>query len=434
LNTFRRESIFFHHDCDLHSGCLDRLFFALDPSIALLQKNPEVIFIDATYNTNKYNLPLLHIAGTTSTNNSFSIAFSFIARETAEFYIWALDRFARLLQILGLPHPRVIVSDRESALAIAVETVFPQAFHMNCLWHLRCNIEAYAIKHGKFSDEKAIEAVVEDWTRLAKSTSQERFDEQWKVMEGRYAARHGQFLTYVRGLCAFRERWCFAWTAEYRHLGNTTDSRLEGLHRTVKRQLNGPRGTLFTVYQAIRLSVQLQFNQIKRSMARDGIFILTQLAGKRFIQRCHRQISRYALTEFSKQWEIFKNASDKQPLSVCTHRFTKGWGIPCAHEIDRRIKLGLQFTPDDFDSHWHVDSEFRPPPRPFIDVQEPAICPRTTTKRLPTALELARKKINDARPAGSSRRPPTCSSCKSVGHNNRSLKCPKNNVYTGGDM
>jgi MULE transposase domain len=63
-------------------GHINLLFFAYDPAIQLARAYPEVLLIDATYRTNRYNMPLLHFMGVTPLGDSFSIAFCFIAAET----------------------------------------------------------------------------------------------------------------------------------------------------------------------------------------------------------------------------------------------------------------------------------------------------------------------------------------------------------------
>ena len=51
------------------------LFFAHPGSIELLFNNYDVIIIDSTYSTNKYNMPLAHITGRTSSGRTFDVVF-----------------------------------------------------------------------------------------------------------------------------------------------------------------------------------------------------------------------------------------------------------------------------------------------------------------------------------------------------------------------
>jgi MULE transposase domain len=84
------------------------LFFAHKKQIKLLLTNPDILFIDYIYRTNKYRLPLIHILGYTSLGKFFSIGFCFIRNETYQDYYWAVSTF---LARTGAPQPRVFLSD-----------------------------------------------------------------------------------------------------------------------------------------------------------------------------------------------------------------------------------------------------------------------------------------------------------------------------------
>ena len=56
------------------AGHINLLFFSYGPAIEITQSSPDIILIDATYRTNRYNMPLLHFMGVTPISTSFSIA------------------------------------------------------------------------------------------------------------------------------------------------------------------------------------------------------------------------------------------------------------------------------------------------------------------------------------------------------------------------
>nr|GEU53484.1 hypothetical protein [Tanacetum cinerariifolium] len=57
---------------------LKALFFVHPTSFKIWRAFPHVLMIDATYKTNKYNMPFIEIVGVTSTGKTFCIAFAFI--------------------------------------------------------------------------------------------------------------------------------------------------------------------------------------------------------------------------------------------------------------------------------------------------------------------------------------------------------------------
>ncbi|MBW0471975.1 hypothetical protein O181_011690 [Austropuccinia psidii MF-1] len=85
-----KESNWIHSNKINTNGKITNLLFAHPASIDLGHMKHHLILIDATYWTFKYNLPLLHMAGQTSTGHTFSLAFCYMERENDDRYIWAL--------------------------------------------------------------------------------------------------------------------------------------------------------------------------------------------------------------------------------------------------------------------------------------------------------------------------------------------------------
>ena len=52
-----------------------------------------VFFIDSTYKTNRYRLPLLDFVGMTPTGMTFSFGFAYLVGERVNNVVWALERF-----------------------------------------------------------------------------------------------------------------------------------------------------------------------------------------------------------------------------------------------------------------------------------------------------------------------------------------------------
>ncbi|KAL4580522.1 hypothetical protein LXL04_016718 [Taraxacum kok-saghyz] len=119
------------------SNELENLFFIHPKSLDIWCAFPHVLLIDATYKTNKYNMPFVEIVGVTSTNKTFSIALAFIMNEKKESYDWVLPCLRSTLE--NCMHPRVIVTDTDLALMNACR-VFPNAARLLCRWHITENI------------------------------------------------------------------------------------------------------------------------------------------------------------------------------------------------------------------------------------------------------------------------------------------------------
>jgi len=71
-------------------GHVTAVFFMHPDSLHYLQAYPNLFFLDCTYKTNKYHMPLLDMTGIDATQWSFCIAFAFLSGESKEDYTWAL--------------------------------------------------------------------------------------------------------------------------------------------------------------------------------------------------------------------------------------------------------------------------------------------------------------------------------------------------------
>ena len=79
----------------------------------------------------RFKMPMLHIVGVSTCNDSFSVAFTFLSSEREEDYDWALNNVKRIVRTNQLPD--VVVTDRELALMAALRTHFPKAHNMLCV-------------------------------------------------------------------------------------------------------------------------------------------------------------------------------------------------------------------------------------------------------------------------------------------------------------
>jgi hypothetical protein len=66
------------------------ILFAHPGSLQYLQAYSDILLLDCTYKTNKYQMPLLDMVGVDACQRSFCIAFAFLSGEQEEDYAWAL--------------------------------------------------------------------------------------------------------------------------------------------------------------------------------------------------------------------------------------------------------------------------------------------------------------------------------------------------------
>ena len=66
-----------------NGGRVTAVLFAYPESLAYLKAYPDILFLDCTYKTNKYGMPLLDIIGIDACQRSFCIAFAFLSGESS---------------------------------------------------------------------------------------------------------------------------------------------------------------------------------------------------------------------------------------------------------------------------------------------------------------------------------------------------------------
>ena len=120
------------------TNAVEDIFFVHKHSFTMWCAFPHVLMIDATYNTNMYNMAFVQVAGMASTNQSFAVAHAFVAAEKVDNYLWVLEKIKSML--VDCMEPRVIVTDRDLALMSACERVFPNAYKFLCRFHIQQNI------------------------------------------------------------------------------------------------------------------------------------------------------------------------------------------------------------------------------------------------------------------------------------------------------
>lgn len=133
IEDLEGEDWYSQYQTDPHSTVVKRVFLAYNKSLDLLKDFPEVLLMDCTYKTNKYNMPLLTITGVTALRRSFSIGMAFLGKETVEEFQWVLSHLRCLYQKTRLRTLYTVVTDCDLALINAISIVFPSIQHLLCL-------------------------------------------------------------------------------------------------------------------------------------------------------------------------------------------------------------------------------------------------------------------------------------------------------------
>lgn len=258
---------FIDHQLDEH-GQLKQLFFAFEPSLELLKTYPDVLFIDYTYKTNKYNMPLCIFNGVSASNRSFYIGFAFLRHEDKDSHHWILSRVRELFKCVGKEEgPKVILTDKEDALIAGLEEVMPANYHILCVWHINKNILARATKF--FPRPEEIQAWMDLWYKVCQAPTLAEYEQarvELRIADPARIRDHQESLfEYVdREYLAngTREKHCHYWTNRIAHLIKRIGPTVQGGHANIKKGLERTLGDLPTMARVIK-------EQIKDQLGKD---------------------------------------------------------------------------------------------------------------------------------------------------------------------
>lgn len=354
---------------------LDFLFLSHPDSIKMLRQFNDVILLDCTYKTNRYNRPLLNICGVTGSNHTINVALCFLPGEREEHFVWALRQLDKLLRSERINAPKLFVSDRDQACLHALSTVFPLSKQRLCMWHLKKDVlqqtRSYlGMRPDPDKPEQMINTEATDnfcqlWEQAIHAKNQAEFEkvcsslrtswlEGWKYLERQWLPFADLFLDFK--------------VDQSLHFGIQSTSRVEGNHAQLKKWLQNSRCDILGFIERLlpwwaersKAVQQFVWNEEQQAL------IMTE---NKLYQSVQRSIWRYALLMCEKRYQLalkeielitrLKRQGKESEISkeVCSGVFYKSTGLPCQHTL-RDLKLeGKPLQLSHFHQHWHIHPE-----------------------------------------------------------------------------
>lgn len=344
-----------HRTLTSADGRLLNLFFASPSGIRLARRFPTVLSMDCTYKTNRFNLPLLHIVGTTNTHRSFTVAMCFLSNEKQEQYEWALHQLKEIIYQdedanSTAKEPQTFATDAESALINAISTVFPQSVHILCVWHINHNIAKNC--KSKFS-ESDWTVFMKLWNAFVSSTSTSEYDTNLEAVT--MAAKAHQVFAYLESTWLGRsDKFVTLFTSKTPHFGNSSTSRTEGSHYRAKKILDGRHNDFITCFNAFK---RFEEHQTSETMILVGIEQTKTLQGlPEFFRDLHGVVSHFALKKLKSKYDSIPDTQHKP----CTKTFRGAWGLPCSHELASQRDQTEYLSPDLIHLQWKLVMEVLP--------------------------------------------------------------------------
>lgn len=389
---------------------LQNLFFAHPTAMKLLKLNPDVLLLDTTYKTNRFNMPLFRMVGSTSVGTTFDIAFAFVPNESIETYTWCVDCLVELLELCQVTeHVKCLVTDQEDNLKKPLSEALPQAAQILCQWHVCNNVltkaqKTWQTKPGASKDEKRKDRHHrEDFMAAFRSVMYTPraldLDKAWSELLSTYEAQPGLHDYLRKQKWPRRFEWANCWVGTKPHFGNTTTSPIEGSHSGLKAYLGTSSHHLKGVLNEIERMTENKLAKLIDQLSIQHQRLKHHLRHEHLLE-LHGKVTEKAIQLAFEQLQLVEKNEAKGP---CQGRFSTSMGIPCCHTIRRRLRASekpLQL--DDFHPHWHYNrpgteglkSILNAATRDIINVADPPVQttrgrPRVdrTTRRIPSMWE-----------------------------------------------
>ncbi|KAG8478833.1 hypothetical protein CXB51_028781 [Gossypium anomalum] len=318
------------------SNELENLFFIHPRSLDIWRAFSYILIVDATYKTNKYDLPFVQIVAVTSTNKTFSIAFAFIINEKEENYNWALTCLKLTLE--ECMYPRL-------ALMNACQQVFPDATRLLCRWHITENIKKHCRQSMKLQHEWDSFCAMR--TVLVESPMWILYTENYRKLQSMLSEYLGvlKYLDQV-WLSKYMEMFVSVWIDWHVNFGERTTNRVESQHAKLKKYLCAKNSSLDKFVGCIDQIVKSQLTSIYESFEKSRIVLK-----HRHNLPCFRLLRGFVALE---ALDILKKELQHQlDSSNCGCKLRHSCGLPCACMLSVYLNSGGEcILLDSIDVFW----------------------------------------------------------------------------------
>lgn len=229
VSMISKTAAFVDSEQDGH-GRLRRCFWMTQQQKEACELYCDVLEMDVTHSTNRYNLPLCAIVGVDRHNNTVLLAQAILQKEDT-------NSFQFVLNNLKKASPGMVVltwlTDADAAETAAIAEAFPDSLHFRCKWHLLRDVNQYAMKLGDARDRFTAE-----FARCQRALSPEEFDRRWAAFREAWSERGEGVAAYLRRLHNDRHRWALYHQRHAFTLGMSSTQRVESFFALLKRHIH----------------------------------------------------------------------------------------------------------------------------------------------------------------------------------------------------
>ncbi|KAK6207460.1 hypothetical protein QIS74_00794 [Colletotrichum tabaci] len=348
-------------------GHVTSLFIAPLSAIAMLRQHPDVLLMDSTYKTNRFNLPLFNVCGTTANNFAFQVASCFLSAEKEDNYRWAIAVLVELLYEHDIQLPQVTCTDREIALLTALDTnpSFRHVPHLLCRWHVNLNVLAKtrrffpaATKNpdGTVTRHPSFQAFLDQWNKVLHSSTPAKYaDLLHDLSSSGYPLKAVEYVVNT-WLNPWRAKIVAAWVNKVTHFGHVTTSIVESSHASLKTRICCRTGDLRSVFDKLVVFWAEQAERISSYERRQRAKVLSSACANLFHgirQHVNPRALRLLSDELRRLATKGKAGLYEKPKGACSPCWIQvTHGLPCKHILWDHIESRQSLDPSNIHPHW----------------------------------------------------------------------------------
>ncbi|XP_057424905.1 protein FAR1-RELATED SEQUENCE 5-like [Lotus japonicus] len=308
------------------STVIRSLFWAHPVSIKLFNQFPTVVLLDSTYKTNKYMIPLLEMVGMTLVGFTYTIGFGYMCNEREPEVTRALEKLRGLL-LREEDMPKVMVTDKDTALMNAVTTTFPTAAHLLCQFHIAKCVKAKC--KLTIQDKEMWDDVGDAWNRVMYAESAEEFNAGMDFLRS-LVGEHSNLMNYIKETwLPFKHKFVKYAIDRYMHMG---------AHAKLKACIKDSKSDMCAAWAAIHRCTLLQHTRINAAF-QASIFIRKHTFKEKLYDNLRGVVSRYALMLIAKE---------KTRVGKCGCTTRRTHNLPCSCRLGMMTTIPLTAV----DQHW----------------------------------------------------------------------------------
>lgn len=156
-----------------------------------------------------------------------------------------------------------------------------------------------------------------------------------------YVPQRAQFATFL--------------TKAYRNFKNTATSRNESSHAELKATIRNRLADLYVLHEKIwemtlKKSLAYKIKFVKQTNRRRSEWDKFPV-----VRHLVYRIGWHAMDQIIKQADIaMDDLQGRKRMPPCTGSFRAQWGLPCCHELERKVACNTPLFLFDVDVHWHL--------------------------------------------------------------------------------